>query len=510
VFDWNFLFQKSLVVGIGALAFAGAFSALPAGRPRNRWVWALILAPIVVMNLFLAFDEGMQARSYTRHTGLRPGQDLEQEAGRNVSVLLLREVLAPVKAAQRSIYRVLQANSNISRDVRTDPVDINHVADLQRTHGPRPDIFIFVVDSLRRDYLGAYNPDVKFTPGLDQFAAESQVMRNAFTRYGATGLSEPSIWTGALMLHKQYITPFYPMNSLQKLLEADGYQGLISVDSILDVVVKPAPWIRNLDPGVGTQDLRLGTSLGKLATALDEPSRGPLFVYSQAQDIHVSVINREGRDVVVPGDYRGFYAPYASRLHRLDTEFARFIAYLKKKGRFDESLIIFTADHGDSLGEEGRFGHAYTLFPEIVRIPMLIHLPASMRPKVTADLDAPSFLIDLTPSLYYLLGHRPLKAEPALGRPLFTENPAEQIPYRKDHYLLASSYGAVFGILDGAGKSLYIADGVNFVDYFYRLDQGGNAGLKRPVSPEQKQRFDQLILDDIAMLNSFYHFQPGN
>ena len=326
---------------------------------------------------------------------------LDVRIGRDVSARLLRDALTPVRPAQSSIYRTLQQNSNIPHDVRTDPVDIQHVDRLAPRQDPSPTSYLLVVDSLRRDYLGAYNPNVHFTPELDRFAGESLVMRNAFTRYGATGLSEPAIWTGALMLHKQYITPFAPMNSLAKLLQADGYRGLVSVDSILDVVVPPGPWLTNLDPGVGTQDLRLGTSLDKVRAFLDRrgPDPRPLFVYTQAQDIHVSVVNREGRTTVEPGDYDGFYAPYASRLHRLDEGFGRFIADLKRRGKFDDSLIIVTADHGDSLGEEGRFGHAYYLFPEVVRIPMFIHLPAAWRQGLSQDPQVLAFLTDLTPTL---------------------------------------------------------------------------------------------------------------
>ena len=40
-------------------------------------------------------------------------------------------------------------------------------------------------------------------------------------RHRATGLSEPSIWVGGMMLHKQYVTPFAPQNSLAKLIEEE-------------------------------------------------------------------------------------------------------------------------------------------------------------------------------------------------------------------------------------------------------------------------------------------------
>ena len=51
----------------------------------------------------------------------------------------------------------------------------------------RPHIFVFVIDSLRRDYVSPYNRQVSFTPALERFARESTVFERAFTRYGPPG-----------------------------------------------------------------------------------------------------------------------------------------------------------------------------------------------------------------------------------------------------------------------------------------------------------------------------------
>ena len=39
------------------------------------------------------------------------------------------------------------------------------------------------------------------------------------------------------------------------------------------------------------------------------------------------------------------------------------------------SLVIFTADHGEALGEEGRLGHGFWLNEELTRIPLLVRYP---------------------------------------------------------------------------------------------------------------------------------------
>jgi hypothetical protein len=501
VFDWNFLFQKLGAALLWALAFGSFYAWAPRGAAHRGWDNALFLTTLAMVGLFRVADVAVRSSG---------AGTIDSYFGYDASARLVRDALRPVEQAGASIYKVLQRNSNISQDIRTDPVEVNLVPHLGPTPGPHPNIFVLVVDSLRQDYVGAYNPKVTFTPNIDQFAAENTVFRNAFTRYGATGLSEPSIWVGGMILHKQYVRPFYPMNTLQKLVETDGYQADIAMDNVLDVVVKRTPGLVELVKGTGTEDLRMCGIVQDLEAKLDHQGQDPrpVFAYAQCQDIHISVINREGKDVPGGGDYPGFYAPYASRLRRVDQCFGDFIRYLKAKGLYDNSIVVLCADHGDSLGEQGRFGHAYTLFPEILRVPLIVHLPVSLRGRMVADPARPAFLTDITPSLYYLLGHRPLAVDPILGRPLFTERLQEQDAYRQDHYLLASSYGAVFAILGGDGQSLYIADGVNFTDSYFDLSWDPK-GTRNAVTPGLKAKYDAMILKDLAHLNAFYHFRNG-
>lgn len=507
-FDWNQLFQQLGAILVAVLVFTPIYLSQSATPGPHSWSPRLFAAPLGLLALFRLWGTPLPQPS---KDGLpRPvARAVEAHSGFDASARLVANLLRPPAGSGESIYRILLANSNIPHAVQVEAKDLRFADPLAPSTVDRPDIYIFVVDSLRQDYLGAYNPRVTFTPNLDRFAAESTVIPKAFTRYGATGLSEPSIWVGGMLLHKQYIVPFHPLNTLQKLVETDGYRPYLSMDSILDVVVKPTPALVRLDAGIGTGDLRLGTTLKDLQAKLDQaPKDRPVFVYSQAQDLHISSISREGKDVPGGGDYSGFYAPYASRLRRLDAEFGAFIQYLKDRGRYDRSLIIFTADHGDSLGEEGRFGHAYTLFPEIMKVPLLLHVPEKLRAGLVMDPNQAAFLTDITPTLYYLLGHRPLASDAVLGRPLWTQTQAEQDRARRDHHLIASSYGAVWGILSGDGKTLYVSDGVNFADHCFDLGSDPR-GTRITVTPELKRRYDRLILQEIDHLNAFYSFTPA-
>jgi arylsulfatase A-like enzyme len=296
------------------------------------------------------------------------------------------------------------------------------------------------------------------------------------------------------------------MNSLQKLLDVNGYREWISKDNILQQVVPASPNIAELDAHVGAMSYDLCRTLkeleGRLSTVTNTDD--PVFVYTQAQNIHVSVIDRADRSV--PGGAifpPGFDAAYASRVQTIDSCFGEFIGSLKKAGIYDDSVIVVTSDHGDSLGEMGRWGHAYTIFPEIIRIPLILHLPKWLNKEVGSNPNGITFLTDVTPSLYYLLGYRPVVNNPIFGRPLFTVTPEEQEPYLRDSYLLVSSYAPVYGLLTHNGRNLYIADGVNFRDSSYVLNTDGTS-KEESVDDNQKVGYRNSIRKQVEAISAFY------
>lgn len=499
IMDWNYMFQKLCACTIWAVTFAYLYALAPrlCDVPDRRFAilfWVAMLIPGYRLT-------AAKVASYPKI-----GTALEIYANYDASFRLIRDgISAPPR--DDTFYKLLALNTNIPRSLATAPADIDPAGKLIAGKGPKPNVFFLVIDSLRRDYLGAYNREDTFTPNIDAFARESVVFRNSFTRYGGTGLAEPSIWVGGMMLHKQYVTPFYPMNALAKLLEAENYQSYISMDPILRVIVKPQPDMVELDADKAAMDYRMCASLADLESKLDHrPPGRPVFAYTQSQDIHISVINREKNSVVDNRPYPGFYAPYASRLRRIDACFGRFEEFLKSRGLFDDSLIVLTSDHGDSLGEEGRWGHAYTLVPEVVRVPLVVHLPKAFQSLYSAP-NSVAFQSDVTPSLYYMLGHKPTMKEPFYGRPLFTESPAEQKAMMQDAYVLAASYAAVWGVLSDNGRSLYVADAVNYKDSIFTISDSG-ASSAGYLGSSQKSAAEDAISKGIAGINAFYKFTP--
>ena len=366
--DWNFTVAKSAALASWLLALAAALRILPARTPRAGVV------PFALCFVLLGLNAAVSRVSDG------PASAADVWKGHDASIRLIADALAPpASVSDTGLVDFLQQNTNIPRSTRVEPVTIDLAALDGAPAAVRPHIFVFVVDSLRRDYVSPYNHRVTFTPALERFARESTVFERAFTRYGATGLSVPSLWVGGLVLHKQYVTPFAPMNTLARLLEHEQYAQWISMDNILDVILPPSARRSPLDADVQVADFRLCRTLGEIRGRLDRLKAGgpPAFVYSLPQDVHIATITREGATPVDGASYGAFYAPYASRVRRLDACFGEFIDDLKSRGLFDHSLIVVTADHGDSLGEQGRMGHAYTIFPEILQVPLIVHLPSA-------------------------------------------------------------------------------------------------------------------------------------
>jgi arylsulfatase A-like enzyme len=264
----------------------------------------------------------------------------------------------------------------------------------------------------------------------------------------------------------------------------------------------------DLDRNVASKDLELCRSLGELSGRLQQ--RGgdarPVFAYTQPQNIHVAAITREGASVPSGESYPGFYAPYASRIRRMDTCFGEFVSSLQQQGLYQNSVVILTSDHGDSLGEDGRWGHAYTLFPEILRIPLIVHLPDGLRR--TASDSGPAFLTDITPTLYDLLGRRPTMNHELFGRSLLNDLSTGRPPQPRDRYLVASSYGPTYGVLGGDGRSLYLVDATNYRDYYFDLGTDP-AGRENLISPDVRREYEPIVRKGVDAIGRFYRI-PGD
>ena len=504
-FDWDFLLQKLAVLGIWFLAFGYGYGALSADTRPVGWR-ALAVLVLVPLALF-----GGGAAAQARVTGWIHDADfvpefvLEGYVAVDPSYRVIHDALKISSAGQARFYAHLRAQSLIQH-VDVAPIEVDFVKPLTRGDVDRPHVFLFVIDSLRRDYLSPYNPAVRFTPAIGRFAEDSVVFERAFTRYGGTGLAVPAIWTGGMLLHKQYVTPFDPMNTLLKMLTADGYRRLMSMDSVVVQLMAPPPEADELDRDVPIVQYRLCRTLEDLQAKLaaGKGDGRPIFAYTLPQDIHISHVRSE--PVPAGAAYPGFFPPAAAQIERMDACFGRFIETLKASNLYDNSVIALTSDHGDSLGEGLRWGHSSTLFSEVVRIPLIIRVPARLRERFSADPAAVSVSTDITPTLYTLAGHAPADLGPIYGRSLFVPRGADQSLRRQAPVMVASSYGGVYGVLRDNGARLYIADGVNNRDYAYELHDP--SPVRIGITPADREANQQLIREQVDEIARTYHFVP--
>ncbi|MCU1308445.1 MAG: hypothetical protein JWN45_3140 [Acidobacteriaceae bacterium] len=504
--DWNFLFQKVAVFGVWVAAFY-VFHRLC--RPEAVSIpatIALLILGTAGLQMFAVVTRSWPLKATTSVTYLN--QAVSEYLKRDSSFHSLRDLArgSRINASGQNFYQYLSDNSNVPYTIPVFAPETNLVDRLEPSNQPRPNIFLFVVDSLRPDYLSPYNKAVNFTPSIEAFAAESVVIPKAFTRYAGTALAEPSIWTGTMQFHQQFIRSFAPINSLKKLLQADGYESWVAVDLVMSVVDDPEFKVKDLNKGVQEWDeLELCKVLSDVQSNIDSRTgSAPLFVFAQAQNIHQVAIER--RRITARHDYPGFEPRIASEVEKMDHCFGGFIKYLKTKGMYDNSIVIITSDHGDEFYEHGNFGHIASLFPEVLHIPMFFHLPASMRSQVVIDPEAASFTTDITPSLYYLLGHRPLKKNPLFGKPLFATTLAELRSAQFPYYMVASSYSPIYGVLDRRGDSLFIADALNHENYFFDLAHDPQAKENRITFSLESQN-ELLLTHEIDAIADFYQFK---
>ena len=74
-----------------------------------------------------------------------------------------------------------------------------------------------------------------------------------------------------------------------------------------------------------------------------------------------------------------------------------------KKGLFEKTLIVFTSDHGEGLGDHGESTHGYFVYQSTLHVPLIIHWPSGSR-RFPDRVEEPVRLLDVAPTLVQLAG----------------------------------------------------------------------------------------------------------
>lgn len=78
-----------------------------------------------------------------------------------------------------------------------------------------------------------------------------------------------------------------------------------------------------------------------------------------------------------PVDVKRFSPFYDAEINYVDAAVGNLLERLRAQGAYDDTLIIVTSDHGEHLGEDGRFSHQFSMQEELLHVPLLIKYPAS-------------------------------------------------------------------------------------------------------------------------------------
>jgi arylsulfatase A-like enzyme len=116
-------------------------------------------------------------------------------------------------------------------------------------------------------------------------------------------------------------------------------------------------------------------------------------------------INRDGM-TLDPDDVRFLNLIYDAELRTVDEEYVgKILDKLRASGRYDNTMILLTADHGEELYDHSGYAHGHALWDEVIHVPLLVKFPKGRKPSNLArEVDAVTQAIDLIPSLMSFLG----------------------------------------------------------------------------------------------------------
>jgi len=308
---------------------------------------------------------------------------------------------------------------------------------LRTADGARPNVLLITVDTLRADHLGAYGYALPTSPALDSLAAEGVRFTNAFTPVPTTApaiaalvtgvhldvhgvkenagrLPETLVTIGEALAAAGYRTAgFYGNGALQ-----NGFgQGLetwapfapsyfftdaVGTTRALAWIEQAASpwflWIHYMDPH------------GPYSSSPPERTAALPYPDDPALALELPVAPRNAAYGMIPryqalpglrrvGDY---LRRYDGEIMGTDDELRRLRRALEQRGVLDDTLLVVTADHGESLGENRYyFQHGAELNEASLRVPLVLRhgaLPAGTR------VEAPASLVDVLPTLLTLVG----------------------------------------------------------------------------------------------------------
>jgi arylsulfatase A-like enzyme len=315
---------------------------------------------------------------------------------------------------------------------------------------PPTSVVLITLDTTRVDHLSCYGYERETTPQLDAFAERAVRFRRAWSTSSWTLPAHASLFTGLYPSHHgahydqdgaavlgdvidlpvaRFVTAgklAEGITTLAELLAERGYRTAAFV---------AGPWLHRsfgLLRGFEVKDDRVASLGGRPAHEITGSAiawlqglapEQPYLLFANYFEPHAPyepvqsypdlprveepfVPDYEslmrGRSTLDVDERAVLRDRYDAEIRVMDRELGRLLEVVVARPGGRRTLVVVTADHGEALGEEGRFGHGFWLSEELLRVPLIVRYPHDRDGGTWSE--EPVQLVDVFPLLAKELG----------------------------------------------------------------------------------------------------------
>jgi len=299
----------------------------------------------------------------------------------------------------------------------------------QEQLGPVANVLLVSIDTLRADYLGAYGAELGASPRTDALAERSAVFRHAVSSNPITLPAHSTLLTGVHPTrHEVHDNTTYRLSesnvTLAELLRPHGFRTAAIIGAqVLDERFGLAQGFDQYDDDFGQTRgeefhfvERSAEEVTERAVAfLRREAKERFFLFVHYYDPH--------QDWSAPAEYALRFPDngYAAEVAYTDAQLGILIDSLDELGLANSTLVVVTADHGESLGAFGELSHAFFVYQVTQSVPLIVHVPGMRRRR---DVNRVAGLVDVVPTVLAQLSlERPAHLEGRDLAPLWSDDP---------------------------------------------------------------------------------------
>jgi arylsulfatase len=307
-----------------------------------------------------------------------------------------------------------------------------------RKQAAHSNLIICVIDAARADHLSGYGYPRATTPILDALAQDSVVFRSHFTQYPSTKPSTASLFSGQqadthLAYQQQPLSP--ETFTLAEGLARAGFRTALfssnpnaSPSMGIGLDFQETFDQNDVAPLVGHwQKFTLPDPLLTLFKKWVKLHRGErFFAYVHFDPPHQPYLQPEEMTALFAGQKPPGFSPgpyqfpvgdretlkksshpalpewinlYDANLRYADWAVGELVQTLREQRLLENTVLLVTSDHGEAFGEHGYIWHERGVYDELLRIPLLLRLPAGAPQREVTELTQ---TIDILPTVFDL------------------------------------------------------------------------------------------------------------